>query len=615
MPARPCPLALALLLFLQAQPHAQDGPAEKKQTPAVFCDVPRELAVVAQQVSGAKEMEDPAGRIAVLVRAADLLWPHEEKSGRAVFAEAFELASAHFRERGDETRTEKGRADSRLPGLSVQLPDQRFVVLRAVARRDPAWARELSERLARETTREAEARKSSALEALMGGEKFLALAAELWEVDRAAAVQVLRLSFRHPASYSFQRVLYKIAAADAALAASLYREALAAYADRRAEDLIYISAYPFGFFDIIGPATVYAAPSLPPDSFVPDTALQQLYVSTLLRLGAKKLYAPPAAEPALQGTGERGQLYAALATLEPFVARTLPDLSERVAALKSRAAAGLPEGEISYLTQLSRRQLVSNGRRDARPPLNVEALLKEADREVNPDRHDQIILNGLLPRIEDAPLESIVEAADKVSDAQARRQFLDYAYFRHGRKAALGGALEEGARLADKIDALDDRALLLLLVAEEGLKLSDDRARAEQLLDAVTRAADRAPDTLAKARALLGVAHLYARLNFPRGVHLLGEAVKVVNKLRDPDLVSDRILRTVEGKSFSFYTDYPVNGFNLENAFRELGGQDFDGALSAARSLDERRLRGLASLAATGRCLEQPPTKGRADER
>ncbi|HEV2860507.1 MAG TPA: hypothetical protein VGX48_05835 [Pyrinomonadaceae bacterium] len=614
MPSRPRPLALALLLLLQAQPHAQEGQAEKKQTPAVFCDVPRALAVVAQQVSDAKEMEDAAGRIAVMVRAADLLWPHEEKSARAVFADAFELASAHFRARGDETRNEKGRADSRMSGLSIQMPDQRFVVLRAVARRDPAWARELSERVAQETTREAEAgpRKPSAYEALRGGEKFLALAAELWEVDRAAAVQVFRLSFRHPASYSFQPVLYKIAGRDPALAASLYREALAAYADRTMEDLIYISAYPFGFFDIIGPATVSGPPSLPPDGFVPDPALQQLYVAALLRLGAKKLSAPPSPEPASAGHSERGQLYAALATLEPFVARTLPAFSERVAALKSRAATGLPEGELSYLTQLSRRQLVSDGRPEAQPPLNVEALLKQADRENDPDRRDQIILNGLLPRIADAPLESIVAAADKISDAQARRQFLDYAYLQHGRKAALGGALEEGARLADKIDALDDRALLLLLVAEEGLKLTDDRARAEQLLDAVTRAADRAPDTLARARALLGVAHLYARINYPRGVHLLGEAVKVVNKLQNPDLVSDRILRMVQGKSISFFTSYPVTGFNLENAFRELGRHDFDGALSAARGLDDRRLRGLASLAAAGRCLEQTPTKGRA---
>lgn len=624
MPSRPRPLALALLLFLQAQPHAapapQDVQAEKKQTPAVFCDIPRSLAVVAQQVSDTKEMEDPAGRVAVLVRAADLLWPHEEKSARAVFAEAFELASAHFRARGDETRTDKGRADSSLAGLSIQLPDQRFVVLRAVARRDATWARELSERVAQETAREAEAgaRGPGGLDALRGGEKFLALADQLWEVDRGAAVHVFELSFRHPASYSFQRTLYKIARDDESLASTLYHEALAFYAHRTVEDLIYISAYPFGFFDIIAEATVTGAPSLPPDGFVPDRALQRLYVEALLRLGEKRLNTPPAAEPATPATpgrSERSQLYTALAALQPYVAYGLPTFSERVAALKTRAAVGIPESELAYLTQLSRKQLVSNGRKDTRPPLDVEAMLKQADREKDPDRRDQMLLFGLTPRIEDAPLERLVEAADKIGDAHARRQFLDYAYFQHGRKSVRGGALEEGARLAEKIDALDDRALLLLLVAEEGLKLSDDRARAEQLLDAVTRAADRAPETLAKARALLGVAHLYARLNYPRGVHLLGQAVKVVNKLRAPDLVSDNILRTVEGKSFSFYTSYPVTGFNLENAFRELGRHDLDGALSAARGLDDRRLRGLASLAATGRCLEQAPPKRRAAER
>jgi hypothetical protein len=104
------------------------------------------VALVGEQLSEAKAFADPVKRISVMTRAAGMLWPRERAQARAVFTEAFELVSRHYRECGDEVRQEQSRPDSKLPGLVVQLPDQRFIVLRAIAVRDAAWARELAAR-------------------------------------------------------------------------------------------------------------------------------------------------------------------------------------------------------------------------------------------------------------------------------------------------------------------------------------------------------------------------------------------------------------------------------------------------------------------------------------
>jgi hypothetical protein len=155
MPSQlPRVLAPAIILVaLCLQPAAARGQAkgqEKGQAekPKVFCEPSRAVALAREQLTEAKAFEDAVKRIGVMTRAAEMLWPRERVQARAVFAEAFELASRHYRERGDEVRREQGRADSKVPGLAVRLPDQRFAVLSAVARRDGGWARELAARAA-----------------------------------------------------------------------------------------------------------------------------------------------------------------------------------------------------------------------------------------------------------------------------------------------------------------------------------------------------------------------------------------------------------------------------------------------------------------------------------
>ena len=51
--------------------------------------------MIRQQAEVAKTLENSVQRIAVLIRAADLLWSYQQKQARAVFTEAFDVATRH----------------------------------------------------------------------------------------------------------------------------------------------------------------------------------------------------------------------------------------------------------------------------------------------------------------------------------------------------------------------------------------------------------------------------------------------------------------------------------------------------------------------------------------
>ena len=117
-------LWLGLGLLLGATP----GAGQKKDATPV-CYREDALPQIQQQIDQAWAAEESVERITVLVRAADLLWPYREDKARETFAKAFEWAVQRFKEKGDE-RGNDGK-------LLVQLPDQRFRVLTAIAQRDP----------------------------------------------------------------------------------------------------------------------------------------------------------------------------------------------------------------------------------------------------------------------------------------------------------------------------------------------------------------------------------------------------------------------------------------------------------------------------------------------
>jgi hypothetical protein len=609
-PRRTLALALALSLLpapaaAQTAPAAAPGEAAQKQAAPAPCDQARAVALIEQQAADARAFEPSAGKIRALVRAASLLWPHQQEAARKIFNEAFDLAAEHFRQRGDETRRE-GR------GVSYTLPDQRFEVLREIAKHDAAWARRLAERVAAESRREAEqagAQPPSPVAATMIGAKTIELAMSLLDVDRQAAIELARGSFRHPASYLHPRFFYELAKSDAEAADRLALEAVAAYAaGGTTQDLSYLAAYAFALRRVISPVAV-STNYQPPDGYRPNPALRDALVKAFLARAETIVAAPERFTNKMPSRAETSQITAALLTLETLAAQLTPAQAERVAQTRARVAAAVADLDRHYAETHVRAE------QEADRPEDFDADFQRAEREANPDRRDQAVALLATGVTDVERLARLERLAEKVSDAQVRRQLLDWINFTRAQRLAADGQFDEARRAADRVGELDLRSVLYFEIARESIKRLEDKARAGELLVAVAEAARSAPNTAIKARAQLGVAHLFADFDSLRALEVLAEAVKTVNALdADADLSRPFIQRRIEGRTFGTYGGFNVPGFSLENAFREAGARDFDGALLAARNLSDRTLRATAVIGLAARCLEQPAPPARQQQ-
>ena len=591
-------LILSLLCSFAFTPD-KSAFAQVRATPAganSSCSRDTALALVQQQVETSKLIDDQVKRIAVLIRAADLLWVYRQERARAVFTEAFELAAANFKEKGDEPKRD-GLA------LLVNTPDQRYVVINAVAKRDPSWAKKLTEQMLKQESEDAEAAATQNPQRdIRTAAKLLDLAATLLPSDAETAIAYARLSLRYPGSVELARFLYSFAKVNQAAADQFYREALAAYSTRPLSEFLYLSVYPFGNARTAGdmPVTAsYAAPA----GFVPNRSLQRSFLQVLLAR-AQRAVEGQSNEESFSGISGNGQLWMALTRLEPQVQQSTPDLADAVA----QARVGL----YGLLTQDSQRD-VTNGvsNQDAAGAVTVSfnEQVDVASKERNPDRRDQIIASAILRAPESEELKPLLDAVENISDPNVRQQVRNWVYFTRAQSAAKERRFDEARSLASKIEELDQRTYLYAEIAKEMSGKVESQAQARELLDETLAAAAKAPDTVVTARALLAVAYLYAKIDPAQSLSVLGSAIASINRLDAPEFSRQSLVRRIEGKNFARYATFQTPDFSPETVFRELGKNDFDTAVSQANNIADRSLRSNMLLALADTCLRDAGQK------
>jgi hypothetical protein len=587
------PLTLALCLLFTAQANFTQTTKNRANSAAPACDEQRAIALVQQQATDAKSFEKPLGQITVMTRAAELLWPYNQEAARAVFADAFDLATKYFLAKGDEAKHE-GRA------AMIILPDQRVVVLRAIAKRDAGWARKLALEAAEDTRRAAETKAPQVPGVQSPGYKLLELASSLLSINQPVALELIRKSFAYPANVTQARLFYELAASNRTLADQLAREAITTYAQNgTTEDLSFVSVYAFGLPGAISPLTMMMHYTVP-QGFEPNAALRELALKAYITRAETLLKNPEQyAENANKFWPETMQMLVALTTLESLVAQSHPAYAERISALKSSMHTANSEKEQQRAADFLQ------GRRDKEKESKFDSLIEEIEREATPEKKERLIANAAQAAETNTQLEQVESLARRIGESEARRQLSNWLNFKRAQLLVKDGRLDEAKTVADKIDELDNRAILYFEIAREGIKKLEDKKRARELLDEVATAAAKSPDTDVKARTLLGITHLLAGFDALRASEVLADAVKTINTLDEPELGRGFILRRIEGKNFSVYSGYNIPGFNLENSFRELGPHDFDGALALARNLTDRTLRSTAILGLSSQCLEQ----------
>lgn len=590
-------LALSLLFTAQTTFTQTTKKRAPSNVAAIACDQQRALALVQQQAAEAKSFERPVGQITVMTRAAELLWPYNQDAARAIFADAFQLATTHFLAKGDEAKHE-GRA------AMIILPDQRVVVMRAIAKRDAEWARKLALEAAEDTRRAAETKTETKTPQVLGiqspGYKLLELASSLMTINQPVALELIRKSFAYPANVTQARLFYELAPSNRTLADTLAREAITTYAQSgTTEDLSFVSVYAFGLPRTVSPLTMMMNYTVP-QNFEPNAALQELALKAYIARAETILKNPEQyAENPNKFWPEAMQMLVALTTLETLAAQRFPAYAERISALKSSMHTANNEKEQQSASDFLQ------GQRDHEKEGKFDALIEEIEREATPEKRERLIANAAQAAESVPQLEQVESLAQKIGESSARQQLSNWLNFKRAQLLVKEGQLDEAKRVADRVDELDSRAILYFEIAREAIKKLEDKRRAQELLDEVATAAGKAPNTPVKARTLLGITHLYAAFDGLRASEVMADAVKTINTLDNPDFSLGFILRRIEGKNFSVYSGYNVPGFNLENSFHELGPRDFDGALALARNLTDRAQRATAILGLSAQCLEQ----------
>lgn len=163
--------SLSLTIYIAALALSQPVFSQSK-VESSLCNHENAVEIIHQQIDATKTFDQTRERIKVLVRAADLLWSYRQQKARAAFVEAFELATLDYKSKGDSLKRE-GTA------VSVSLPDQRYIVIAAIARKDLNWATRLTEQLLKEESKRAEEAAAGA-----SSSKDIATAANL--LDAAA---------------------------------------------------------------------------------------------------------------------------------------------------------------------------------------------------------------------------------------------------------------------------------------------------------------------------------------------------------------------------------------------------------------------------------------------
>ncbi|MDQ3473876.1 MAG: hypothetical protein M3447_09080, partial [Acidobacteriota bacterium] len=412
------------------------------------------IEMIRQQIEVTKTFDNAVRRITVLIRAADLLWPFQQDKARAAFTEAFEVAAQNEKEKSEQSKDRR-----RVLILSLQTPDQRYVVIRAVAKRDSAWAKKLTQqvlKLDRQVGEQASTKDS--FNDLLTAYRLLDSAKQLISTDINAAFDLARTSLNYPATSEISRFLYKLAEVNQQAADQFYNQALVVYADRPMREFLYLQAYPFAF-DYGGDMPIFAS-YVVPANFVTNNFLQRRFVQTLLRRAQQALEIPLDEGDNFNKMPGTGHILQVLMRIEPQVRERLPDLSEAVVQAREKILVSL-----SVETQ---KTFLQPGRAvSSSPEKTFDELIETAQKTPNVNTRDELIASAVLSAVSDKEsLARVVDAIEKITESSIRAPLLEWLYFTRAQHAINGKRFDEAERLVSKVEGREQRAYLHTEIAK-----------------------------------------------------------------------------------------------------------------------------------------------------
>ena len=579
-------LALAMLCLSSA--------GVKCQTPAQelppICNDEYAQFLVEQQVLESRSVQETDRRIRILIRAADFLWTFDQPTARQYFTEAFKIAGDRFKEKGFE-KEQLAKESFR------QLPDYRFEVIRALMTKDPEWARRLIDQVLKEYEK-AEAERSG-FDSTRELDDVIRIAVDSLKTNPELSRQLFRRAMQHPLGFHWVWPPFAAAASNRQFADELYLELLSTYSNASPRRLLFLSAYPFASDRMIGPEKFQYGVWVP-EGMAANRNLQQRFIDTFLRRAISYAADPQSvnATPEQYRLAEPAYIISALADLEPIIVRDFPALIPRFSEAR---------GQINGLvTEQMRKDLEGRQARNDELTWGFERRLKQLEEaEANGKLTDFMIIQILTwnekGRTEDQ-FEIIESWLEKIKEGAVKGETFNYFWFLRAQLAIKEARYADAQKYANKVPELEHRAILYFDLAEKQLKNVNDVSIVYSTLREVGRIAEQADDSVEKARVLLGLVTKYSKYNAVFAMQELSDAVRVLNRLERPAIMSDDITRLIKGKDFSFTASFNMPGYNFEGTFREVSKTNFELSLSNAKSVDDKYLRAIAVFAIAKNC-------------
>lgn len=296
--------------------------------------------------------------------------------------------------------------------------------------------------------------------------------------------------------------------------------------------------------------------------------------------------------------------FSAFQDLEPIVEIYQPEFLSRIQAFKTQLMAFVTPQDRVALEQTQKRGVISE--------MPFQERLADLENIKDELMFNQLLIGLILQSQREEDFEAVEPWLEKITDSETKVQVTQYFYYQRSMKAVNDKRLEDARKYAEKVEGLDFRSILLLSIANEKLKNEIERQDADDILRETEKIALRAEDSVAKVRALTGVAFLYENLDVNRALDVLASAVKSANKIEGQDIFSSSVQKSIikPGK-FAFFTVYSLPGFGFEATFTRLSRRNFDLTLAEARSLSDKYWQTLAVIATIQECVAEvkPPEK------
>jgi tetratricopeptide (TPR) repeat protein len=341
-----------------------------------------------------------------------------------------------------------------------------------------------------------------------------------------------------------------------------------------------------------------------PANFVPSRQLQRQFLSTLFRKVLR--LTPESNSKSLQyNFPETAVALAALRDIEPLIATGYPELADAFERSKTFAGSLVTNEMLDSIDKQEKRQ--SEFRMD------FDERIKRLEKLDGEGKLTDAAIISLVTSLKTEEQYKIAEFwVLKINESKVREDTFSLFYFNRSQLAVKENRLEDAVKYADKVPELEQRATLYFRVAETELKTNKNRFQMLDRLNDVYKLADKAEDSVGKAQVLFGLAFMYANFDFYRANDCLTAAVRVTNRLENPDIFNNSFVRQIKGKGYSHFAVYSTVGFNMEEVFKVLAEKDFSSILGQAESFSDKYFRTLAVIATIKDCAKpKPETKNK----